>query len=331
MKHITRGFAATAGILVLAAALAACSTPASTPSTPDTGKVVKANVVVATGPTLSNTNVYLGESQGIFTSHGLTATNATITAGPDAIPQLLSGAWTFAMVDTATAISAAHQGVPVIAVAPSTVGVPGNDGYAAIVAAPNSGIKTVKDLEGKKMQINALGGTAQALVDATMVAAGGDPSKINYVEIPPQGALPALQAGQVDAGFLPEPLLTAGLAAGMIDIGNPEKDTIPNLPSFVFLASKEFVAKNPAVVKQFQAAIVEANEKANTDHDLVIKTAATSTTVPAALLANVKRFPLYGTTALKKADVQKFIDFLVKYKVIKEADAPKASDVVLGG
>jgi NitT/TauT family transport system substrate-binding protein len=327
-----RGFGAAAGILVLAASLVACSTPAAeTPETSAPDEIVKADIVVAAGPTLSNTNVYIGQSQGIFEDHGLTATNAVITAGPDAIPQLLSGAWTFAMVDTTTAISAAKEGVPVVAVATATVGVPDKEGYAAIMTGPDSGITSVTDLEGRKMQINALGGTAEALVRATMTEAGGDPDKIQFVEVPPQGAIPALQAGQVDAAFMPEPLLTAALGLGFVDIGNPEENTIPDLPSFVFLASKDFVAKNAAVVAEFQDAILEANKMANSDHDLVLETAKTSTTVDPALLANVKRFPLYGEEPLTADQVDDFIAFLEKYDVIDKDGAPTGADVVLAG
>lgn len=330
-KALTRRFGLTAGVVAIAAALAACgsSTPAATSAASGgSDEVVAADVTVATGPTLSNANVYLGQADGIFEDHGLTVTNATLTAGPDAVPQLLSGAWTFAMVDTATAINATKEGVPVTAVAVSTVGVPDRDGYAAIMTKPDSGISSIKDLAGKKMQVNALGGTAEALVRASMTEAGGDPDSIEFVEVPPTGAIPAIQSGQVDAVFLSEPLITAGLAAGLVDVANPEQDTIPNLPAFVFLASKQYVAENPQVVKQFQEAILEANEKANTDHDAVLEVAKTSTTVDPTLLANVKRFPLYGTEQLSGDQVQQFIDFLVKYGVIDGSGAPKGSDVV---
>lgn len=333
-KAITRGFGAAAGIFVIAAALVGCSTPAATPEATESAapaEIVPADIVVATGPTLSNSNVYIGESEGIFENYGLTVTNATLTAGPDAVPQVLSGAWTFAMVDTSTAINAAKEGVPVTAVAVSSVGVPERDGYAAIMTTEGSGIESVKDLEGKKMQINALGGTAEALVRASVTAAGGDADKVEFVEVPPQGAIPAIQAGQVDAVFLPEPLITVALGLGLVDIANPEQETIPNVPSFVFLASQQYVQENPEVVAQFQQAIIEANTLANSDHELVRKTGETSTTVDPALLAQVTRFPFYGETQLTGDDVQKFIDFLVKYKVIDEGSAPKGADVVYAG
>ena len=126
-------------------------------------------------------------------------------------------------------------------------------------------------------------------------------------------------------------MLTAALGQGLVDIGNPEQETIPGIPSFVFLASAQYAAENPQAIAQFQDAILEANALANSDHDLVLKTAKTSTTVDPALLAQVKRFPLYGEEPLTTDQIQSFIDFMVKYDVIAKDDAPDAADVVFAG
>jgi len=332
MKYPITRIAAVAGAVALAAAtLAGCTsstTPSSSGSASAGGGAVKADIVVATGPTMSNANVYIAESEGIFEKNGLTATNETLTAGSDAIPQLLSGAWTYAAVDTATAITAVQQGVGVVAVATQQVGVPERDGYAAIMVKPDSGITDIAGLQGHKVQVNALGGSAEALVKASVVQAGGDPDKVEFVEIAPPQAIPAIQAGQVDAVFLSEPLLTAGLGAGLVDIANPEQNTIPDVPAFVMLASKQYVAENPQAVKQFQAAIEEAGALANSDHDLVIETAKTSTTVDPAVLAKVSRFPVWGDAPLTADDIQKFMDFLEENGLLDKGKAPKASDIV---
>ncbi len=333
-KGITRSVAAAGAILLAATALAACSSgttdagATTAPSESAATEMVEADVVVATGPTLSNASTYIGQSEGIFEENGLTVSNQTLTAGPDAIPQLLSGAWTFAAVDTATAIKAAEEGVGVVAVAPVQVGVAGDEGYAAIMTTADSGIKDISDLEGKKMQVNALGGTAEALVRASMEAAGADPDKVQFVEVAPPQAIPAIQAGQVDALFLSEPLISVALGLGLVDIANPEADTIAGLPAFVFLASKQYVAENPQVVRQFQTAILEANALANSDHDLVIETGKTSTTVDPAILSQVTRFPSFGEEPLTADQMQEFIDFLVANGLLDESDAPKAEDIV---
>ena len=270
------------------------------------------NITVGTSGQLSNVDVHLGMSQGIFAQAGLNVTPQTLTAGSTAIPLLLQGTMQFATVDLATAITATQQGVGVTAIAPGNVGVPGAVGYAGVVAAPGSGITGLRALEGRSVQVNQLNGTAAVLVKATMKKAGFDPGKVRFVEIPPTQALAALQAGRVDAAVLSEPNVTAALAAGMKYIANPEKDTIPDLPAFVFVASKAYVAKNPTVVKAFAAAVLAANKRTNADVALARTTAERSTQLPAATLAKVT-FPKFGEQALTAAHIKAYEDLLLEF------------------
>jgi NitT/TauT family transport system substrate-binding protein len=270
------------------------------------------SITVGTSGQLSNVDVYLGMREGTFTKAGLKVTPQTLTAGSNAIPLLLNGTMQFATVDLATAITATQQDVGVTAVAPNNVGVPGDVGYAGVIASPKSGIATLADLEGKSVQVNQLNGTAEVLVKATMKSAGLDPGKVRFVEIPPPQAVAALQAGRVDAAVLSEPNVTAALAGGMKYIANPEKDTIPDLPAFVFLTSKAYAAKHPAVVRSFTTAVLAANKRANADAALARTTAEKSTQVPAALLSKVT-FPKFGEQPLTADQVQAYLDLLVKH------------------
>jgi NitT/TauT family transport system substrate-binding protein len=303
-------------------ALAACG--GSGGAAKDAGTAVT-HITVGTSGQLSNVDVYLGMHEGTFTKAGLAVTPQTLTAGSNAIPQLLKGTMQFATVDLATAIAATQQNVGVTAIAPSNVGVPGDTGYAGVIASPKSGIAGLGDLEGKSVQVNQLNGTAEVLVKATMKQAGLDPSKVKFVEIPPPQALAALQAGRVDAAVLSEPNVTAATAAGMKYIVNPEKDTIPDLPAFVFLTSKAYLAKHPAVVKAFATAVLAANKQANADAALARTTAEKSTQVPAALLAKVT-FPKFGEQPLTADQVQAYLDLLVKHGGLSGA-APSAGSV----
>jgi NitT/TauT family transport system substrate-binding protein len=286
-------------------------------------------ITVGTSGQLSNVDVYLGMRQGLFAKAGLKITPQTLTAGSNAIPQLLKGTMQFATVDLATAITATQQNVGITAVATNNVGVPGDTGYAGVIASPRSRITSLGDLEGKSVQVNQLNGTAEVLVKATMKKAGSDPTKVHFVEIPPPQALAALQAGRVDAAVLSEPIVSAALAAGMKYIANPEKDTIPNLPAFVFVASKAYVAKNPAVVKAFTGAVLAANKQANANAALARTTAQTSTQVPAALLSKVT-FPKFGEQALTADQVKAYEDLLVAHGGLSGA-APSPAAVLTGG
>jgi NitT/TauT family transport system substrate-binding protein len=310
----TRAAAAVAAALGATVALTACGSSSSDTQSAEaaSGAGKLTNITVGTSGQLSNVDVYLGISQGTFSKAGLKVTTQTLTAGSNAIPQLLKGTMHFATVDLATAIAAEQQHVGVTAVAPNNVGVPGDTGYAGVIASPKSAIRTLADLEGKSVQVNQLNGTAEILVKATMAKAGLDPSKVRFVEIPPPQALAALQAGRVDAAVLSEPIVSAARAAGMRYIVNPEKDTIPNLPAFVFVTSKAYADKHPDVIKAFTNAVLAANKQANANPALARQTAAKSTEVPAALLSKVT-FPKFGEQALTAEQVKAYSDLLKRH------------------
>jgi NitT/TauT family transport system substrate-binding protein len=75
-------------------------------------------LTVGTGGQLSNADVDLGMSEGLFEQSGLEVSVKTLTAGSSAVPQLLEGSLQFAAVDLATAITATQQNVGITAVAP---------------------------------------------------------------------------------------------------------------------------------------------------------------------------------------------------------------------
>ncbi|MCU1479181.1 MAG: putative extracellular solute-binding protein [Subtercola sp.] len=334
MKRFTASIAGAVGVLTVTAALAGCSSSSgdsSSASTPQSTGPVSASIVVGVGGQLSNADVFSAIADGYFAKQDLTATTTILTAGSNAIPQLLSGDLTFAAVDTTTAINATQQNVGITTVSPNTIGVPGKVGYAMVTAGANSGINSAKDLEGKKVQVNQLGGTAQVLTEASVQADGGDPSKVQFVEIAPPQALAALQSGQVDAAVLGEPNVTAAVAAGFKAVFNPEETTVPNLPTFVFVTSTDFANKNPEVVKEFQNAILASHTALNADPAHLREIAATSTQVPAAVLAQVQGLPLFGADPITGDQVQSYIDLLVKFGALQADAVPKGDAVVWQG
>jgi NitT/TauT family transport system substrate-binding protein len=329
MRNATTRMAGTAaGILVAGAVLAGCSPTTATPTEPVDSGPVAADIVIGTGGQLSNADVFLGIAEGFFEEQSLTATTQILTAGSDAIPLLLKGDLNFATVDMGTAINATQQDIGITTIAPNTVGVAGEIGYAGIIAGADSGIESPADLEGKKVQVNQLGGTAEVLTRASIILDGGDADKVQFVEIAPPEAIPALQAGQVDAIVVGEPLTTIALGMGYKYIFNPEETTVPGLPTFVFVTSTAYAEANPQVVAQFQAAVLAANAAANADPDAVRETAKTSTTVDPELLAKVKGLPVFGEEPITGDQVQEFIDFLIEYGTLDASAAPEGSAVV---
>ncbi|MCU1552198.1 MAG: nitrate transporter substrate-binding protein [Glaciihabitans sp.] len=326
-SRTSKRIASAAAALGVVIALAACSGTAATPAG-STGAAPKhANITIGTGGQLSNADILLAQSEGFFKKAGLTAKVQILTAGSNAIPQLLNGSMTFATVDLATAITATAQNIGITAVAPNTVGSPGVKGYAGIIAGKASGVTDLAGLAGKTVAVNQLGGTAETLTKASLKKAGVDPASVKFVEVAPPSFLSTLAKGTVDAIVAGEPLTSIAVATGATLLANPEQTTVPDVPTFVFIASKAYVTANPGIVREFQKAILEGNTFANANPDKVRSTQKTGPTLSPQILA-VATLPTFGEKALTASQIQAYLDVLTTYGGLDATKAPKASAVL---
>src|SRR5262252_8231436 len=192
-----------AALVVSAAACGSSSnnpTPASTPGTPD--KVTAGVIaIVDVAP------IYVGKSQGIFAKHNIDLTLATAQGGAAIVPAVVSGQYQFGFSNAVSLMLAQSQKVPikVIANGNNSTGVTTGDFGGLIVKDPT--ITSAKQLEGKKVATNTLKNIVDTTTKAIVAKAGGDPSKVSFVELAFPDMAAALDAGRVDAMFVVEPFL----------------------------------------------------------------------------------------------------------------------------
>jgi NitT/TauT family transport system substrate-binding protein len=320
--HSTRRLAlAVATTSALALTLAGCGgSSAGSTGSPNT-------IAVGNGPFLSNADLHLSESKGYFKDAGLKVGIKVLTAGSDAVPQLLNNTLQFAAVDVATAITAVGQGLPIEIIAPNTVGSPGKDGYGGVMVSPQSGVTTPQGLVGKTVAVNQIGGTAMILTEATLANDGVDPTKVKFTEVAPPQLLPTLTAGRTDAAVLGEPGIAAAKAQHMLPLFNPEEHTVPGIATFVYIATKTFASQHPEVVKAFTTALLKGHVEANAHPDEVRTIAASSTQVPPELLAQAT-MPIFGEKAVEPQEIDTWISLLEKYGDLDKAKAPTAAAVL---
>lgn len=287
------------------------------------------SVTVGIPGMLLNADVFLAEQNGSFTSAGLAVKNQVISAGTNAVPQLLNGSMQFGVVDLPTAIVAAQQGVGISVVAPIAVGSSGDRGFGGVIARSGSGIGKPADLVGKKVGVNQLNGTSQTLVAASLKKQGTDPAGVQYVEVAPDQTIAALKSGRIDAAATGEPLISMALGMGMSYVLNQEKDTVAGTATFVFVAAKSYVSTHPAAVAAFAKAIIAANSAANTDAAAVKKIMIEKDQVPPELAPSIVA-PTFGTTPVSAKDVQTTIDLMVANGQLPADKAPKAESVLAG-
>ncbi|MEV6794089.1 ABC transporter substrate-binding protein [Streptomyces sp. NPDC051320] len=314
---------------VTAMALTACGGPGSSGSTGSTSSAASGptTVAVGNGPFLSNVDLYLSDGKDYFSEAGLKANIKVLSAGSNAVPQLLNNSLQFAAVDVATAITAVAQHLPIEVVAPNTVGSSGKVGYAGVVVSPKSGITSPAGLVGKTVAVNQINGTAMVLTKAALAKAGIDWKKVKFTEVAPPQLLPTLAGGRSDAAVLGEPGVTTAESQGMTYLFNQEQKTVPDTDTFVYITSKSYASKNPDVVKSFTSAVLKGHTYANAHPDEVRKTAASSTQVPAALLSKVT-LPTFGEKAVEPQEIETWIRLLEQYGGFDKDKAPSAAAVL---
>jgi len=309
-------------------ALSSCSSsPSAAVAQSSLSSSSPVSVTVGIPGLLLNADVFLGEQNGTFANAGLTVTNQVISAGTNAVPQLLNGSMQFGVVDLPTAIIAAQQGVGIAVVAPNAVGSSTGRGFGGVIARAGADITKPADLVGRKVAVNQLNGISQTLVTASLKKQGADAAKVQYVEIAPEQTLAALQSGRVDAAVTGEPLISMALGMGMSYVLNQEQDTVAGSATFVFVAAKSYLAANPAVVAAFAKAITSANAEANSNTAAVKEIMIKDDKVPAELAPSIVA-PTFGSAPVSVKDIQTTIDLMIANGQLPADKAPKADSVL---
>jgi len=252
-------FAAVAAVAALAlTTLVGCGSSSTASST--SGKGTTVTVQAGFIPVIDVAALYLGKDQGIFQKEGINLNVNMGTSGAAVVPAVVSGQYTFGFSAIVSLLQAKDQGVPlkIIAAGSNSTGKAGAD-VTMIHAAPSSGIKSPKDLEGKTVSVNALNGLLQLLCEIAVKKDGGDPTKVHFIELPFANAVSALKSHKIDAMVGAEPFGTAAISAGFPAISSPylSMSSQPMLTSAYYTSSAQ-LQKNPALFTKLGKAIDES-------------------------------------------------------------------------
>jgi len=174
--------------------------------------------------------------------------------------------------DLVSGINAINAGIPIVLIAGGGLYNERTDQASTILAVTtDSPIRAPKDLIGKSIGVPTLVGLTTACLRAWLPAHGVDESSVKLVEIPQSAALPALQAGRIDAGLLSEPFVTFG--KGQVrSIAAPFDVAADLAPAKMFCvsvwyASKPWFEADPARARAALGAIYDTARWANANHD----------------------------------------------------------------
>lgn len=196
-------------------------------------------------------------AEGLFKKAGVDITSIIGSGGGGTtVRNLLASETPYGDVAIAAALAAQRQGLDVIIVNTGTRSV----AEASLVTMPDSPIRSLKDLEGKKVAITSPKGVSEMLLLMALKQEGVDAAKVERVASGGYvNGLTMLEQGAVAAAALIEPL-SIMRAEKYRTIANYGK-ILPPMTTSVGITTRAFAQKNPAKLKAIiagRAAGVEA-------------------------------------------------------------------------
>jgi len=160
-----------------------------------------------------------------------------------------------------TALFAAEQGLPMKLVASICKEVPGGNWHnTTFLALADSGIRSPRDLRGKRIGIVGFKTATELWARAAVESGGLDPNRdVSFVIVPFPAMGETLRARRIDVGVFPNPFLHLELTRGGVNVAFTSKTGVPfEEELLVIFFRPEFVEKNREAVKAFVRDFVAA-------------------------------------------------------------------------
>jgi NitT/TauT family transport system substrate-binding protein len=286
------------------------------------------NTTAASGP-LEQTTLKVGVMVGIdcsgpqlallndaFADEGLKIEAQTVQSGAIAIPQLAAGDLDITFGNWVSFIKAQAAGaVDMKFISESYLSTPNSN--FAVIAGKDSPINSPKDLEGKRIAVNAKGNINELLLRAVLNANDVDFNKIkdNLVEMPFPNMAAAIANNQIDAAATIDPFVTSAQkeigAKTVFDLTGA--GPTENFPLSGFAVTKKFADENPNTISAFQRALLKGQQLAS-DRSKVEEALPKFAKMDPQTAAIVKigQFP----TTIDPKRIQRVADLLVTYDML---------------
>jgi NitT/TauT family transport system substrate-binding protein len=258
--------------------------------------------------------VLYAQQAGLFRKHGIQADVQPLGSGAAIFAALLGGSAEFGAGSLLPVFSAYTHNVPLRIVAPISI-YESTNADSVLLVQKDSPIRSASDLNGKTMGGNTPTDIYVAATRAWVDLHGGDGKSLRAIELQPADQLAALEAGRIDATVLKTPLMTVGLESGKLRVlGQPLDAIAPRFLLSAWVATVDYIAKNPDIINGFVAACVESARYTNAHESETIQMVAKFSGQDPALVSHSVRSITAESITL--ADVQKPLDFAYKYGII---------------
>lgn len=322
-----RRIASTAFAAVTLTALTACGGGSGSGGGKEfTGDTIKVGVFPSVNATDAHTDAFAESLE----ADGFKVEFVPVATPAEAAPQLIGGKLQFALMDMTTPLVAASQGTKFTMVAPGVVGTePDADGWSSstVWVPKGSPIKSFKDLEGKKFGVPALNSQIWLDIRTAVDEAGGDSSKIQWVETGRTGP-DLLKAGDVDATVAPEPQGTSLRKEPKIQMLSGYTVAGGDL-AYAFVSTEQFAKANPDLIADFEEAAIAGNKEVNA-LDNKGKAAIISKVMPDAPMELLEAaiYPEFQESPITEENVAFAIERMEKYGMLTDSAGVTPADML---
>ncbi len=312
---------ATFGVLAAAAlALSGCTDSGAAPTASPPGDASEPpaetrSVRVAAPPIAETGALWAAIDEGIFADYGLDVEVVPAQGGAQAIPALLSGDIQFAIGQPFGPFRADLQDLGIVIIGDYANSLAEGKDVNAVVALGDSGITGPADLAGKRVSVNSVGAAGDVTIMKAVQDAGGDPSTIEFIEVAFPDAQAQLEAGNIDASWVPDPFMSiiTGPGGGNLVV-HPYQATIPGLTVLTTITTQELLDSEAELVSDFAAAMAEALDWAMANEQSVRDAIAENMDIPAEAAAGIT-LPTF-TSEIIISDLQALADLAVEFGVL---------------
>ncbi|WP_132252281.1 ABC transporter substrate-binding protein [Methylobacterium segetis] len=283
----------------------------------------RAEEVLRVGDQRGNARALM-EAAGVLDGLGYRLEWSEFPAAAPLLEALNAGAIDAGCVGDAPFTFAAAAGVPVKAF----LAFRNRQDGLAILVPPDSPIRTVADLRGKRIATNR-GSIGHQIVLAALEEAGLPADSVAFRFLPPADAKLALASGAVDAWSTWEPYTSAAELAGLVRVLRDGNGITPGL-SFA-VASDTALRTKRALLADYAARLARARAWALSDPAPYAAAWSKLIGLPEAVPLRWFGRAQYRTVPIDAAviaDEQRIIDLYVRAGLIPQARAPRAEAIV---
>jgi NitT/TauT family transport system substrate-binding protein len=247
-----------AALALISVLLSACSALGNDTHDPAAGNgLERTSIKIAILTTIDSAPLWLAQDGGYFKAEGLDVAAVVVPSGQAALTKAVSGDIDIALSSYLPFFAAKATGTADIQLVCAATSV--SPKSFAIVTVPNSPVKTIFDLAGKRIAITAKNTATDLLAKSLMQDHGVDFSHVQWVPVSFPNVAAALAQQQVDAALLPEPYVTqAAKTAGAFPVIDVNTGATETFPMSGYGATRKWVQENPKTLAAFQRAMKKA-------------------------------------------------------------------------